>query len=183
MLEKLLDFLFSILRAFQFLSVVDIYQRGVVLRLGNPSRDVGPGLVWLIPFYVDRLLVENIILEALPVGPQSLTTKDRKSIVLSTIVSFTIEDVRKFLLEVEGRNEFIEDSLYGVQSGFIMSRTLEELCGLDMENELTKLARRRAKEWGVRIVRVQIADFSESRSIRLIQPIMRPPKPGDAPVG
>ena len=173
MLERLLDFLISTLRAFQFLAVVDAYQRGVVLRFGRFQREVGPGLIWLIPIFVDRVIVENVVLETLPVCPQSLTTRDGKSVVLGTVVSFSIEDVKKFVLEIEGRNDFIEDSLYGIQSKFVMTRDWAELCSTDIENELTKAARRRAKEWGVNIYRVQVSDFSQSRSLRLIQPISR----------
>jgi regulator of protease activity HflC (stomatin/prohibitin superfamily) len=173
MFERLFDYLLVIIKAFKFFDVVDVYQRGVVLRLGKPHREVGPGLVWLIPLYVDKLLVENVVLETLPVGPQSLTTLDGKNLVLSTVVSFTIEDVRKFLLEVEGRNEFIEDTTYGIQSKFVMSRTWQQLLDIDVENELTKAVRRRAKDWGINIHRVQVADFSLSRSLRLIQPVNR----------
>jgi regulator of protease activity HflC (stomatin/prohibitin superfamily) len=173
LIERLFDFFISVLRFFQFLAIVDAYQKGVVLRFGKCQREVGPGLIWLWPFFIDRLLSENVVLETLPVGPQSLTTKDGKSIVLGTVVSFTVEDVKKFLLEVEGRNEFLEDSLYGIQSKLVMGRTWEDLYNADIEKELTREARKRAKEWGVNILRVQVSDFSQSRSIRLIQPITR----------
>lgn len=173
MLEKLVDFLINVIRIFQFFSVVYAYQAGVVLRFGKYQRTVGPGFLWLFPFYVDQLIVENVVLETLPVGPQSLTTSDGISIILGTVVSFTIEDVKKFLLEVEGRNEFIEDSAYGIQSKFISLHTWDQLCTLDLENELSKTMRRRAKEWGVNIVRVQVSDFTRSSSFRLIQPIAR----------
>jgi regulator of protease activity HflC (stomatin/prohibitin superfamily) len=170
MFDKLFDFLLTILKIFQFLSVVDSWQKGVVLRLGKPQRDVGPGLIWLLPFFIDRLISESVALETLPVPTQSLTTKDGKSVVLGTVVSFTIEDVRKFLLEVEGRNGFIRDSMFGIQSKFVLGMTWEDLCTADIENELTKTAKRKAKEWGVAILRVQISDFSQSRSIRLMMP-------------
>lgn len=173
MLDKLIEFILSILKIFQFFDVVYVWQRGLVLRLGKFHREVGPGLVWLLPCYIDQLQVENVVMETLPVGPQSLMTKDRKNLVFGTVVSFSIEDTKKFLLEVEGRNEFIQDSTYGIQAKFIMDRTLEELLNCDLENEISKIVRRRAKDWGVAINRVQISDFSLSRSIRLIQPIVK----------
>jgi hypothetical protein len=42
---------------------------------------------------------------------------------------------------------------------------------LDIDNELTKEVRARAKRYGVSVDEVQVSDFTRSRSLRLIQPL------------
>ena len=172
MLDRLVDFLLASIRLFQFCVIVRTYQQGVVLRYGKFHRLIEPGFHWLIPFAIEEALTENVVLEIMTVGPQSLTTKDDIPIVISTKVSFTVVDVKTFLLSIEGAGQVIEDSTYGVVASYITARTWTELLAADdLANKLTIKVRAAAKIYGVDIVRVQLADFTRSRSLRLIQPV------------
>lgn len=171
MFDKLFDFLISILKFFQFLDVVDAYQAGVVLRFGKFHREVGPGLVWLLPFFIDKLVWDNVVIEPLSIGPQSLTTKDGKSVVISPIVYFRIVEPRVFLLDVEGRNVIVKTTTCSVTSLYVRKHTWAELQELDIENDLAILVRRKAKKFGVGIEEIGLEDFAECPSIRLIQPV------------
>lgn len=111
----------------------------------------------------------NVVPETMIVGPQSLTTKCGKSIVVSNVVTYSIEDIQKFLLEIEGGHQVIEDSTYGIVSAFIMEHSWDELMTVDISNELTKDVRRLAKRYGVQIINVQLRDFTSSKSFRLMQ--------------
>ena len=172
MFDKLVDLIVQFIHLFFFTFITMSYQRGVVLRWGKLQRVVGPGRHWIWPFNIEHYMFVNVVPETMTVGPQSLTTKDNKSVVLSTVVTFQIEDVQKFLLDVEGGHQVIEDSTYGMVADFVMKRTWAELCALEsLGNELSKAVRRRAKTYGVDILAVQPCDFTASRSIRLIQPL------------
>ena len=120
------------------------------------------------PFRVEECLSTNVVPETMLVDPQSLTTKDGVSLVISTVVTFAIDDVKVFLLEIEGAGQVIEDATYGIVAHMIMERTWAELAEIDLANELSKTVRRAAKRYGVQIVQVQIADFTRSRSLRLV---------------
>lgn len=172
MFDKVVEFLTSFLHVFYFCTITMSYQRGVVLRWGRKHREIGPGFHWRWPFRIEHVITCNVAIETMSVGPQSLTTKDGRSVVLSSIVTFQISDAAKFLLEVEGGHQAIEDSAYGQIADFVMKHTWEQLCAEDsLSNELTKVVRRRAKNYGVDIVSVQVADFTASKSLRLIQPL------------
>lgn len=95
MLDRLLEFLLQGLQLFQPFVVLRAYERGVVLRLGRFHREIGQGFHWLIPLRVEEVQATNIVLETMNVGPQSLTTADGVSIVISVVVSFRIENVRR----------------------------------------------------------------------------------------
>ena len=169
MFDKLIDLLVQFIHLFKPWTVVNCYERTVILRLGKFRGIAGPGFHWMIPFGVEHSLSVNVVPETMIVGPQSLTTKCGASVVISSVVTFQIEDVCKFLLEVEGAHQVIEDSAIGIVSRFIMERSWLQLQEMDIGNELTKAIRRQAKRYGVEIIAVQVSDFTRSRSIRLLQ--------------
>jgi membrane protease subunit HflK len=171
--DKLVEVLLQFVHLFFFCFITMSYQQGVVLRWGQLHRVVGPGFHWKWPFCVEHYLFVNTVPETMTVGPQSLTTKDGRSVVVSTIVTFSVEDVAKFLLEIEGGHQVIEDSTYGTVADFVMRRTWDDLCQFEAQfgNELSKVVRRRSKMYGVNVINVQLCDFTASRSIRLIQPL------------
>jgi regulator of protease activity HflC (stomatin/prohibitin superfamily) len=175
MFDKLIDLILQFIKLFQFWVVLNPYKGGVRLRLGKFHNVLTPGFHWMLPFNIDAPLWDNVVTETMRTKPQSLTTKDGVAVVISSVVTFRIEDVKTFLLDVEGRNAVVEDSAYGATSAFIMKKTWDELCAMeDIGNELAKVVRRQAKKYGAEIISVQLVDFARCRSLRLIQPTPPP---------
>lgn len=170
MFDKLVELLISSLRLFLFFTVVPSYAGGVILRFGKFHRLAEPGFRWLWPFRVEEVLLTNVVPETMNVGPQSLTTSNDIPLVIATVVTFGVSDPKTFLLEVEGANQVVEDSTYGVVSELVLGHTWEELLNMDLATQLTKLVRKQAKRYGVDVRSVAIADFTRSRSLRLMQP-------------
>jgi len=167
-IDRLVDILIASLRLFQAFVVIADYERGVVLRFGRYHRTLGPGFHWIIPFSCEHVLSTNVVPETMNVGPQSLTTADGQSVTLGTVVTFEIEDAKRFLLEVEGANQVIEDAAYGAQARVVMARTWEGLMQIDLPNELAKEVRKRARAYGVKVIDVQVSDFTRARTLRLM---------------
>jgi regulator of protease activity HflC (stomatin/prohibitin superfamily) len=167
-IDRLVDLLIQAIRLFQFFTVVMDYERGVILRLGRFHRLANPGFHWMWPFNAESLIYTNVVPETMNVGPQSLTTKDGVSVVVGGVVTFAVEDAHKFLLEIEGGNQVIEDATYGIVSRFVMDKTWDELRACDIAGELSKAVRRQAKRYGVNVQTYQISDFTRSRSFRLM---------------
>lgn len=168
MIDRLVDLLIASLRLFQAFVVIADYERGVVLRFGRFHRTIAPGFHWIIPFRCEHVLSTNVVPETMNVGPQSLTTADGQSVTLGTVVTFEIEDAKRFLLEVEGANQVIEDAAYGAQARVVMARTWEALMQADLPNELSKEVRKRARAYGVRVIDVQVSDFTRAKTLRLM---------------
>lgn len=171
MFDKLVDLLVQFIHLFFIATVVQQYAGGVILRFGKFHRIVEPGFHWMWPFRIEEALTINVVPETMPVGPQSLTTKDGVSVIISTVTTFRIVDVKTFLLEIEGAGQVIEDAVYGIVAAFVMERTWAELQAIELANELSKIVRRKAKVYGVEIITVQIADWTRSRSLRLMQQV------------
>ena len=167
-LDKLIDLFIQFLKFFQFTEIVNAWQTGIRLRFGKFQAVLKPGLHFYLPFYIDKILMDNTVTETMNVRPQSLTTKDRKAVVVSTVVTFRIEDIKAFLLEIENRNHAIEDCATGATAAYIMKHTYDELVEMDdVDNELAKVVRKAAKKYGVNVISVQLANFVLARSLRL----------------
>jgi hypothetical protein len=168
MLDRLIDLLHATIKNFQFWVVILAYEKGVLLRLGKFHRELGPGLHWVRPFHIDHVLVDNVVTRTLHLGAQSLTTKDGKSIVVSAIVTLSIVDVKKALLEVESVEHAMQDACYAPIARHVDDCTWEMLHKEDAFEGLTKLCRRQAKRYGLEIERVQLADLAICRTYRTV---------------
>jgi hypothetical protein len=164
------QFLWSIMGLFQFWTVVDAYERGVVLRLGKYNKTINPGFHWLIPLGIDRALTHEVILTTRMLEEQSLTTDDGKKVVVSAMIAYTIEDIKKILLEVEEAETVLENYVYGAISNLIMCNdywTIEQDEWLEsLTNEVTI----QAADLGMVIHKVVIVNLSEIRTLRLMLP-------------
>lgn len=172
MLEKLIDALLSASRLFRVCVVMRAYERGVVLRWGRFHREVGPGFHWLWPLNVEETLSANVVLETMDLGPQSLTTADEVAVVVRPVVTFTVDDVKKFLLEVDAAKNVIEDATCGILARLVIAATWDRVRSEEFQAEVLKKVRVAARKWGVDVTAVQFADLTRSRSLRLIQQIV-----------
>lgn len=166
-IDRLFEFIVSIARFFIFWVVIDAYERAVLLRLGTYRRNLEPGLHFVIPFSVDQVLVDNVVTRTTDLPPQSLTTKDNKTVSTRIVVTSNIRDIKKSLLEVEGMDDALVDSCAAAVTEYITSMSWEEIrCNVSVE-ALTKMCRKNAWRYGIEIERVQLADLAISRVIRL----------------
>lgn len=169
-MQLFFQFLWSIIGLFQFWTVVDAFERGVVLRLGKYSRTINPGFHWLIPFGVDRALTHEVILTTRETDEQSLTTSDGKKIVISSMVAYTLTDIKKILLEVEEAETVLENYVVGAISDLIRANdywTIEQDEWLDT---LTEMVTEQAATLGMTIHKVVIVNLSEIKTLRLLIP-------------
>lgn len=169
MLDRLVDVLIACAKWFQFCIIVRDYEGGVCLRWGRFQRMLSPGFHWLWPFGVEESVLCNVVIETRNTQPQSLTTKDGVSMVISTVVTFTVSDPRVYLLGVFDALNVVEDSTVGNVSRMVEDSTWDEIRADGWAEKLTSTVRRRAKPYGVHILSVQPSDLTRSRSIRLIQ--------------
>lgn len=167
MIDRLVDLLVQFLGFFQFCTIVDAYEQGVILRFGKYRKTVDPGFHWLIPFYVDRLLATTVVTNTSNLGAQSLTLADGTQVVISTIVTWRVNDVRKLLLEVEGLTEALHDTAYGVIASKTCSATWAEVHDPAFCETVGKEVRKRAFRYGVEVMQVQFSDLSKTRSLRI----------------
>lgn len=172
MFDRLVDVLLQFIGLFRFFVVVDAWQQGVRLRLGKPSPAVGPGLHWLVPFGVDRMVRWGVVPDVHKLEAQTVTLADGHTVVVEPIVTFQVSDLVKFLCEVEDAETAICDTVAAVVRRRLSGAGWETLLDSErserLEGAITTESRRLAKKWGIEILTVAFASLARARTIRLI---------------
>jgi len=164
--NKLVDFILSILRLFQAWTVVDQFEGGVRLRLGKYSGDLEPGFHLMIPGYIDQALTASTVPGTYGMEEQSLTTKDGVDIILSAAVLYCIQDPGKFLLTVEDLGTVFLP-LKAEISRLVRGNTWAHIQAMDLSDYLTEFALQFEHEHGVEVLDVILVDTVSAMSLRL----------------
>ena len=137
------------------------YERGVVFRLGKLTRAKGPGLIFLVPFGIDRLRKMDLRIVALDIAPQDTITKDNVSVRVNAVVYFRVVDPTKAVIEIED---------YYFATSQLAQTTLRSVIG---QSELDELLAERERinevvreiidagtdHWGIEVTGVEIKDI------------------------
>src|SRR3954453_20538296 len=77
-------------------------ERGVIFRLGRARKELaGPGVVFLLPFGLDRARIVDTRIQAIQIPPQEVITRDNRSMVAGAGVYANDASPRHAILEVE----------------------------------------------------------------------------------
>jgi len=167
MFERVLDFIAASWNLLRPLLVVSDFEGGVILRFGRFHREIAPGLHWKLPL-ADNAIITSTVTTTMALRPQTLTTKDDLTIVVSAIVKYHICDVRAYLLDIWDSADVINDLTLGTIREIVASVNYADLRGHDIENEVLLHIRDEASRYGVDIHKVTFADLGKVRSLRLI---------------
>ena len=144
------------------------YERGVVFRLGKLTRAKGPGLVFLVPYGVERMRRMDLRIIALDIAPQDTITKDNVSCTVNAVVYFRVVDPAKAVVEVED---------YYFATSQIAQTTLRSVVG---QSELDELLAQRERinehvrriidmetdPWGIEVTSVEIKDIDLPKEMK-----------------
>ena len=169
MFDKLIDLIIQFIDLFRFWTILTDWEQGIILRLGKFHRMAKQGWNFRIPSNIDICYYTSSNMMTRVVGPQSLTTKDGKSLIISVVITEQVEDVKKFLMTATHGRSIIEDSTFGAVATVIHDKTWQELQDMDLARTLEITVRRQAKKYGVDILQLQLVDFTLSKSFRLMQ--------------
>ena len=170
MIDRLLDFIISILKVFQFWVVIYPYEKGVHLRLGKYIGTLDTGFHWCFPLKIDRVIAVETVIRTLRLGAQSLLTGDGKPVVVNTVVTCQIADPAKAVLEVNSIEHVIDDTCSGLVAAFVADNDFAYIasCGSEQDPDLFSDCHELAALYGIDIVRIQFTDISPSRTFRLL---------------
>lgn len=143
------------------LRVLFEYERGVVFRLGKLTRARGPGLIFLVPFGIERMRKMDLRIVALDIAPQDTITKDNVSVRVNAVVYFRVADPTKAVVEIEdyyfATSQLAQTTLRSV----IGQSELDEL--LAERERINEVVREIIDEgtdpWGIEVVGVEIKDI------------------------
>jgi regulator of protease activity HflC (stomatin/prohibitin superfamily) len=149
-----------LITAFSSLRIAAEYERGVVFRLGRLIGLKGPGLFFIIPFGVDRLVKIDLRTITLEVPPQEVITNDNVTAKVNAVIYFQVVDARKAVVQVlnyiNSTSQISQTTLRAV----LGQSTLDELLAeRDKINQnLQKIIDEQTEPWGIKVAVVEIKD-------------------------
>ncbi|MFO8174779.1 MAG: slipin family protein [Longimicrobiales bacterium] len=144
------------------------YERGVIFRLGKLTRAKGPGLIFLVPFGVERMRKMDLRIVALDIPPQDTITKDNVSLSVNAVVYFRVADPAKAVVEIEdyyfATSQLAQTTLRSV----IGQSELDEL--LAERERINEIVREIIDEgtdpWGIDVTGVEIKDIDLPKEMK-----------------
>ena len=144
------------------------YERGVVFRLGKLIRAKGPGLIFMLPFGIERMRKMDLRIVALDIAPQDTITKDNVSVKVNAVVYFKVSDPARAVVEIED---------YFFATSQLAQTTLRSVIG---QSELDELLAERERinhvirtiidqgtdPWGIEVTSVEIKDIDLPKEMK-----------------
>ncbi|MCH8810846.1 MAG: slipin family protein [Gemmatimonadetes bacterium] len=137
------------------------YQRGVVFRLGRLTSAKGPGLIFLVPFGIERMKRMDLRIVALDIPPQDAITRDNVSVTVNAVVYFRVTDPAKAVVEIEdyyfATSQLAQTTLRSV----IGQSELDEI--LVEREQINRVVRdiidQGTDPWGIEVTAVEVKDI------------------------
>jgi regulator of protease activity HflC (stomatin/prohibitin superfamily) len=153
---------------FSSLRIMREYERGVVFRLGRLIPLRGPGLTWLIPLGIDRLVKVPLRIVTLDIPPQDVITRDNVSIKVNAVVYFRVKDPIKAVVVIQdylfATSQLAQTTLRSVVGQAEMDQLLAER---DHFNHIIqKIIDEGTDPWGIDVTAVEIKDIDLPQEMR-----------------
>ena len=145
------------------LRVLREYERAIVFRFGRSrQRALGPGLVLMLPFGIDRATVVDTRTKVIQIPPQEVITRDNISIGVDAVVYIEISSPMDAILRVEQYMPATLQLAATTLRSIIGRMELDEVLAkrAEINTEVQEILEARVEQWGVNITAVEIKDIS-----------------------
>jgi regulator of protease activity HflC (stomatin/prohibitin superfamily) len=147
--------------------VIQEYERGVVFRFGRVlGKPKGPGLVFIIPYGVDRMVKVNLQTVTMNVPPQDVITRDNVTVKVDAVIYFQVLDPVRATVAIQnylfGTSQVAQTTLRAI----LGKVDLDDLLGQreQINDELARIIDDLTEPWGIKVTLVEIrnVDLPES---------------------
>ena len=143
------------------LRVLREYERAVVFRLGRLKGAKGPGLIFLVPLGIDRMVKVPLRIVALDIPPQDVITRDNVSVKVNAVLYFRVSDPVRAVMEIEdylfATSQLAQTTLRSVIGQAELDQLLAER---ERFNDLLrKIIDEGTNAWGIEVTAVEVKDI------------------------
>ncbi|MCY4402814.1 MAG: slipin family protein [Candidatus Poribacteria bacterium] len=134
------------------------YERAVIFRLGRFTGTRGPGLVIMIPFWIERMQRVSLRVVVNDVTPQDVITRDNVSVSVNAVLTFRITEPEKAVIEVEefgfAISQIAQTTLRSVLGRAELDDLLSERDKLNQD--LEEIIKKQCEPWGIEVHAMEI---------------------------
>ena len=137
------------------------YERAVVFRLGRLRTARGPGLIFLVPFGIERMQRVSLRIVAMDIPPQDVITRDNVSVKVNAVLYFRVNVPVKAIVEVEdflfATSQLAQTTLRSVIGQAELDDLLAER---EKYNEMLRtIIDEQTDVWGIEVTAVEVKDI------------------------
>jgi len=153
-------------KMFQWWIMIQPWELGIRTRFGNRTKLLEPGTHFRIPFF-DIIYVQTIRLRVVSLCPQTITTKDGKTLTISCAVGYSISDIMDLFNTLFHPEATIGYMVQGNIGGYIFSHDLSD-CSPELieKHVMNKLIEGNN---GIKYEYIKVISYAVVRTYRLIQ--------------
>ena len=150
----------ALIVVFSSLRIANEYERGVVFRLGRLIPLKGPGLFFIIPFGIDRLVKIDLRVITLEVPPQEVITNDNVTTKVNAVIYFQVVDAQRAVTQVLNYINATSQIAQTTLRAALGQATLDELLANreKINLNLQKIIDEQTEPWGIKVAVVEIKD-------------------------
>ena len=134
------------------------YERAVIFRLGRFINTRGPGLVLMIPFWIERMQRISLRVIVNDVTPQDVITKDNVSVNVNAVLTFRVTEPDKAVIEVEDFGFAISQIAQTTLRSALGRAELDDLLSEreKLNQDLGEIIKKQCEPWGVEVQSMEI---------------------------
>ena len=151
----------------EFITVLDPWEEGVQVRMGNFKRVVKGGWWLHMPATIDEFHTLNVRPTALELDEQALETGDKQEIVVKGVLMWSVFDIKKALLDVEDVEETLGDLALGIVQRYVEEQDYGYLQSDDCRKEIKREIQKQARKWGVTVSSFKWQSIVRARTYKL----------------
>jgi len=154
---------FAFVSLLSSVKVLREYERAIVFRLGRArQRPLGPGVVLMLPFGLDRAQVVDTRTKVIQIPQQEVITRDNISIGVDAVVYADVASPADAVLRVEQYMPATLQLAATTLRSIIGRMELDEVLAKRQEinDEVRQILDQRTEQWGVEITAVEIKDIT-----------------------
>jgi len=142
------------------IKIIDQYERGVVLTLGNYTGTLNPGLRIVIPI-VQRLIKVDLRITTADIPQQEVITRDNVPVGINAVVYFQVEKPDDAVLKIQDYayavTQYSQTALRDVIGGVELDTLLTER--EQLAEQIKTLVDKETTGWGINVTAIKMQDI------------------------
>lgn len=168
MFDRLIDLLVAFWQSLMPFVVCKPWEAGIILRLGKINRQAKKGFNWLIPMVEESVTIDTQV-RTNWTASQTLITADNQTVTVRFVIVWDVVDAEKAITNPDDISDAIRDTYIGLAGDIIAETSFEDLNKRRFITKLKRECQKKAAVYGVRIIDINLAEFTACKTLRLIQ--------------
>ena len=164
-MEWLQNLLGSFGQLFKWYFILMPWQQALRIRVGKYVTKYEGGIHFKIPYF-DIIVKQNTRTRISDITPQTLTTRDNKTITLSCALSYNVLDIEPLYTKLHMAEDTIRQTVQGILSEYITWHNFEDCSPAKIKEHVESVMN--LEQWGLSSGKFIISDFAVVKTYRFI---------------